>query len=317
MEKDSSNPLHVAVGVILADDGRILISKRDPSSHQGGLWEFPGGKLEAGETAVEALIRELHEELNINVSKAVPLITIKHSYPDRCVLLDVWKILAFRGNPLGRENQPIAWVSLNDINGYAFPEANRPIIAALRLPEIYPILNVFGSTLDLLRTRAQQLLNQGFKMLRFRRQSLSVEKYKELVASFLRSVDSESIEILVDPHVGLDANGSIAGFHLTSRALMGFDHRPLPKTRLVGASCHNAEELRHANYIGVDFAVLSPVLPTTSHASVAPLGWKTFQRLVAEVNIPVYALGGLQPADLDRARCNGAQGIAGISAFIA
>ena len=124
--------LHVAVGVITDDRGRVLISRRAEDSHQGGLWEFPGGKVEPGESLADALARELREELDIEVRRSEPLIEIRHDYSDKAVLLDVHVVRDFGGNPSGLENQPLAWVSLENLRDYQFPAANKPIISAVQ-----------------------------------------------------------------------------------------------------------------------------------------------------------------------------------------
>ncbi|WP_156303102.1 8-oxo-dGTP diphosphatase MutT, partial [Methylogaea oryzae] len=135
-----TSPIHVAVGVVRNPQGQILIARRPLHTHLGGLWEFPGGKLEAGENAERALARELAEEIGIRVLTCRPLIKLRHSYPERQVLLDVWRVDAFDGAPHGRENQPVAWVSPDELGNYAFPDGNRPIVAAVRLPDRYAIL---------------------------------------------------------------------------------------------------------------------------------------------------------------------------------
>ena len=124
--------LHVAVGVITDDRGRVLISRRAEDSHQGGLWEFPGGKVEPGESLADALARELREELDIEVRRSEPLIEIRHDYSDKAVLLDVHVVRDFGGNPSGLENQPLAWVSSENLHDYQFPAANKPIISAVQ-----------------------------------------------------------------------------------------------------------------------------------------------------------------------------------------
>lgn len=126
------NSVHVAVGVIVADDGQILIALRAEQRHQGGLWEFPGGKVEAGETVQQALDRELSEELGIAVIAASPLIVIEHDYADKSVCLDVWWVDKFNGIAEGKEGQPIKWVSKQALSDYAFPQANHAIVAAIQ-----------------------------------------------------------------------------------------------------------------------------------------------------------------------------------------
>lgn len=129
------NPvIHVAAAVILDrdDNNKILIAKRPDHVHKGGLWEFPGGKVEVGEHVFEALSRELEEELAVLVLQAEPLIKVQHDYPEKSVLLDVWKVTEFSGNAKGNEGQSIAWVSVGQLNEYAFPEANHAIIDELQ-----------------------------------------------------------------------------------------------------------------------------------------------------------------------------------------
>lgn len=121
----------MAVAVISNSEGDILISKRPDHVHQGGLWEFPGGKLESGESLESALKRELLEELGIELNACQPLVEIQHDYPDKSVLLDVWSVSDFSGVPYGREQQPIRWVAPEALVEYEFPEANQPIIRAI------------------------------------------------------------------------------------------------------------------------------------------------------------------------------------------
>ena len=123
--------VHVAVGVVQDNNGRLLIAQRAEGAHQGGLWEFPGGKVEAQETARQALDRELKEELGIGVKRARPLIKIPHQYVDKTVLLDVFLIDLFNGKARGLERQPIAWVLPSELNDYVFPKANAAIIKLL------------------------------------------------------------------------------------------------------------------------------------------------------------------------------------------
>jgi 8-oxo-dGTP diphosphatase len=123
--------VHVAVGVILDADCNILLTRRAPNAHQGDLWEFPGGKLEAGETLLEALQRELREELGIVVGRTSALLEVRHDYGDKTVLLDVHVVWEFAGEARPLEGQPMAWVPPNELGCYAFPAANEPIVEAI------------------------------------------------------------------------------------------------------------------------------------------------------------------------------------------
>ena len=124
--------VHVAVGVILDAEQNVLLTRRSEHVHQGGLWEFPGGKVESGESLATALQRELLEELDITPLKTTPLLEIQHDYEDKSVLLDVHVVWEFGGQPRALEGQPMAWVPVGQLSDYAFPVANEPIIPALR-----------------------------------------------------------------------------------------------------------------------------------------------------------------------------------------
>jgi 8-oxo-dGTP diphosphatase len=124
--------LHVAVGVIIDDRDRVLISRRAEDSHQGGLWEFPGGKVESGESLGDALARELREELDIQIAGSEPLLEVRHDYSDKAVLLDVHLVRSFSGQPRALENQPLAWVTSDGLSDYRFPAANAPIVQAVQ-----------------------------------------------------------------------------------------------------------------------------------------------------------------------------------------
>lgn len=119
--------IHVAVGLVL-DNDRVFVAQRDQNAHQGGLWEFPGGKVDAGETVEAALSRELNEELGIFVDYAEPVMQIKHDYTDKIVLLDVWQITRYRGEPSGCEGQPVKWLAINELLAEQFPAANQAIV---------------------------------------------------------------------------------------------------------------------------------------------------------------------------------------------
>ena len=125
-------PISVAVGVLVDSEGRILITRRAKNAHQGGLWEFPGGKLEPGESVLEALRRELSEELGTKIAGSTPLMTLAHDYQDKQVLLDIHLVREWQGEPRGLEGQPLAWVTAEALANYAFPAANDAIVARLQ-----------------------------------------------------------------------------------------------------------------------------------------------------------------------------------------
>ena len=307
--------VHVAAAVIRGSDGRILIARRADSQHQGGLWEFPGGKVEAGEAVEIALARELHEELGIVVTQARPLIKVCHDYVDKQVLLDVWEVDGFTGEPHGAEGQPLAWVTARELPQYDFPEANRPIVAAARLPADYLITPGELEPAQLLRG-IQKAIAGGIRLVQLRAPNGYDPKYRDVAVDAVGLCAGKAQLMLKGPLEWL-GDFPAAGWHLTAEQLRKYapKGRPFPRERWLAASCHNAEELALAEQMGVDFVTLSPVQATQTHPEAVPLGWEQVSELIEGFNRPVYVLGGVGPADRERAWQFGAQGVAGIRAF--
>lgn len=302
-----NTPLHVAAAVITNARGEVLVSLRHAHAHQGGLWEFPGGKVEAGEDVYTALCRELHEELGVTVISARPLIRIPHHYSDKSVLLDVWQVTTFSGLAQGREGQPLQWLAPERLREYEFPAANHPIVTAARLPQHYLITP--EPEADFLQ-QLDRAFSTGIRLVQLRAKHLDARAYTELAHSVLECAQAHTAQVLLNTDPAQLLAG--AGLHLSSQHLMQLSQRPVPVDQWLAASCHNAEELRQAERIGCDFVVLGPVQPTASHPGAASMGWSGLQALTEPCCMPVYALGGMRNADLDKAWHAGAQGIAAI-----
>lgn len=307
-----SKVIHVAAAIILNPAGEILIARRATSQHQGGLWEFPGGKVEAGESVQQALARELDEELGIRVRQARPQIRIRHDYPDKSVLLDVWRVERFEGRAEGREGQPIRWVSPAALADYPFPEANRPIVSAARLPArllITGALTPFATDASALVDRIQAATDTRPALLMLRDpeadEALLSRLHRELTPKVATLTLNSSLEHA--NAIGADA------LHLSSARLMALEDRAAFQGRLLSASCHNEQELEQAARLGLDFVTLSPVAATASHPGAPTLGWLRFHALADRCPLPIYALGGLGEADLKAAWGAGAQGVASLS----
>jgi 8-oxo-dGTP diphosphatase len=309
--KISPAPIQVAVGIVKNPQGEILISLRHDFRHQGGLWEFPGGKIGVSETAEFALVRELKEELGITVTAASPLIVINHQYADLSVELKVFLIDRFSGVAESREGQLLKWVTADELEHYPFPAANQAIIAAVRLPHYYAILD--DSNQELLLPNLQKILDRGIKLIQARLKNLSPAAVAKLVQLIYPLCKQRQALLLMNSAV--DYPAGVDGIHLTSHDLMALTRRP-ENTKWLAASCHNLEQLHHAQNIAVDFVVLAPVLATQTHPDKVPLGWQQFSDLVAKTNLPVYALGGMKMSSLSQARQSGGQGIAAIRAFL-
>ena len=307
--------IHVAAAAIFDARGRVLISKRAENTHQGGLWEFPGGKLEPGESPDRALARELEEELGIQPLLSEPLIRIRHAYGDRKVLLDFYRVTAYRGEPKGLEGQPLRWLRPEEMTPERFPAADRPVITALQLPRQYLITGGDPSRPSLFLDRLEQAVSEAGRLVQLRAHSLRDADYRELLGPALSLCRARNVKLLVNRPEGVfDWLGEADGIHLTARHLMSLTRRP-PGRGLLGTSCHHPDELKQAERMGLDYALLSPVRTTASHPQTPCLGWDRFAEWVDRANLPVYALGGMRAEDLARAGSCGAQGIAGISTF--
>jgi len=314
-EPEAAEFVHVAVAAIVNAGHEVLVSRRPDHVHQGGLWEFPGGKVEAGESVQDALDRELLEELGITISRQRPLIRIPHRYPDKAVVLDVWLVDAFEGVPYGREGQPLEWVAVEALSRRSFPAANAPIIAALELPTEYLITPEPDAGEKAFLRRLGASLDNGIRLVQLRAKSLDRPAYVSLARQAIALCHAHGASILLNAEPDLAAQLGADGVHLNSERLRQWQERPLPGCFRVAASCHDLAELRMAETIGADFAVLSPVCQTASHPQTAPLGWPVFAKWVDACAMPVYALGGMTGADIRVALQHGAQGIAAISAL--
>lgn len=308
----SDNLIHVAAAALIDSDGRILLTRRHDDSHQGGLWEFPGGKLEPGEAIADGLARELHEELGITVTRHRPLIRVVHHYGDRSVLLDVHRVDAWQGEAHGREGQPMAWVGPHALGDYPMPAADVPIVKALQLPSRYLITPPELGDPEAFLRALDASLHSGIRLVQLRLFDLDDDT---MLATGRRAValcHASKARVLFNGNEDMARAIGADGLHLNSRELHAHQTRPLPSDHLVAASCHSPDDLAQAVRLGADFALLSPVLPTRSHPDAEPLGWQRFTAWVDEVAMPVYALGGMHPDLLDTAWRHGAQGIAGI-----
>jgi 8-oxo-dGTP diphosphatase len=288
----------VAAAVIERPDGSFLLAQRPAGKVYAGWWEFPGGKVEAGEPATAALAREVHEELGIDVEAAYPWITRHHVYEHAHVRLNFFRVTQWRGEPHGRENQAFRWQRMDAPMAEPMLPANAPVLAALALPLEYAITDAERLGLQPMLAALTRRLGEGLRLVQLRDKNLPDRNAFIVEATSL--AQAHGARVLV--------NGET---HLTSAQLMEATARP--PGELVAASCHTRAELDQAMRLGLDFVVLGPVLPTGSHPGAATLGWEGFAALAAGATIPVYALGGLQSADLHRARAAGAHGLAMIS----
>ena len=305
--------VHVVAAVIERGDD-ILIARRPDHVHQGGKWEFPGGKVESGEAVEIALARELEEELGIQVTEAKPLITIAHDYPDKQVLLDVWRVSQFASEPHGMEGQEVRWVAAESLSEYEFPAANVPIVAAARLPSAYVITPELDGAAEEFVAALRSLMEQGYRLFQLRLKACEPEVLAELVARIGQLRTEFGAIVLVNSDMPAKFHSNLDGVHLTSAQLNRLNERP-QNVEWVAASCHNLAEIQKAEALGVDFVTLSPYRKTQSHPEMAPIPAEDFMLWVRAAKVPVYALGGLCLEDEPLLVAMGAQGVAGIRGF--
>ena len=308
-----TDSIHVAVAVIRNAAGEVFVTLRPEHVHQGGLWEFPGGKVEMQESVYDALVREIHEENGIDILHARPLIKIPYRYPDKQVLLDVWEVLEFSGTAHGKEGQVCQWVGGDKLKQLEFPAANHPIITAVQLPSTYLITPEPGENTKAFLSQLDARLADGIKLVQLRAKQLADDCYVSLAKDVSKLCHHYQAKVLLNHDPKILGQVSADGIHLTAQRLMQLEQRPVSDEVWLAASCHSLEEIEQANRVGVDFIVLSPVKPTTSHPHAKALGWATFEKWTECAAMPVYALGGMSTSDITTCRNHGGQGIAGIS----
>ncbi|WP_164270880.1 Nudix family hydrolase [Stenotrophomonas sp. B1-1] len=305
--------IHVVAAVITDARGRVLLNRRTENRDMAGLWEFPGGKREPGETSEQALVRELREELGIEADIGDWLMDVPQHYPDKHLTLEVRHVRSWKGSPRGREGQAITWVAQDKLGRYSMPPADLPVVAALRQPDQYLITPAPADD-DALAQQWQQQLQQavaaGHQRIQLRLPPQHPQR-QMLIESAIGSHRRGGPQWLVNRDIELAAALGV-GVHLGSEQVLALAERPLPAGQLVAASCHDLAQLQAAQRLGCDFAVLGPVQATASHPGATPLGWEGFAALRAQVSLPIYALGGMEPHHVADARRHGAQGIAAI-----
>ncbi|MBE0619156.1 MAG: Nudix family hydrolase [Burkholderiales bacterium] len=301
-------PVEVVAAVIERPDGTFLLAQRPAGKVYAGYWEFPGGKVEPGEPLEAALVRELHEELGIEVERAYPWIVQEYAYPHANVRLNFFRVRAWHGEAHGKEAQQLAWQRVSELDVSPLLPANGPVLRALELPVEYAITHAseIGPEAQLRLVDAR--LAQGLRLIQVREKGMpapELERYARAVIAMARAYGAK---VLINSDIELAQRVGADGVHLTAMQLARLQHRPA--LDWCAASCHNAAELARAAQLGIDFAVLGPVQATPTHPDAQALGWEGFGALVRGATLPVFALGGIAPGELETARRCGAHGIA-------
>lgn len=302
-----TKPLEVAAAVIQRPDGRFLLAERPEGKPWAGWWEFPGGKIETGETPLHALARELREELGIDVECAYPWLTRVYAYPHATVRLHFFRVTAWGGEPHGRENQRFDWQFPGRVMVAPLLPANGPILKSLELPPLYGITHAAAMGEEAFLAALDRALDNGLRLVQVRERSLPPDELARFAAQVAGRARPFGAKVLVNGDAGAARAAGADGIHLPARQLMELARRP--DFPWCGASCHNREELARAAELELDYALLSPLRPTLSHPGAPALGWEGFAELAKDYPLPVYALGGLVPEDMETAWRRGAHGI--------
>jgi 8-oxo-dGTP diphosphatase len=298
---------------VIERPGEFLLAKRPEGKPYPGYWEFPGGKIEPGEDPRAALVRELREELGIEVREATPWITRVYTYTHATVRLHFFRVGAWDGEPRPLEDQAIAWQRVEAPDVAPMLPANAPVLAALALPDVMVVSNAAAHGIeDWIQALAARALEERM-LVQIREKGANRQQVQHLLSRALARAQPFGSPVVVNSDSGSFPQGG--GVHLTSRALMAATARP--EASLVGASCHDEAQLDQAERLRVDYAVLGPVKETASHPGAKVLGWERFAQLARGRAMPVYAIGGLTRADLAEARRHGAHGVAMLSAAFA
>lgn len=301
-------PVEVAVGVLIRPDGCFLLASRPAGKPYAGYWEFPGGKLEAGETVAQALARELHEELGITIGATHPWVTLIHDYPHALVRLHFHRVFEWQGEFESREGQHFGFFSLGERPDGPLLPATIPVLKWFALPPVMAISAAADMGVELWLAALERALAGGLRLLVLREPGWGDEQVAELLEAVLPRAHAASARVLVSSRHGEALWARADGVQLTSRDLACLAARPA--VALVGAALHSRDEIDRAAQLACDFAVLGQVAPSASHPGAAGIGWTGFARLVDAAPLPVYALGGLTAADLAAAQTAGAHGVA-------
>ena len=304
----SAGIVRVAAAVILRPDGQVLLAQRPAGKAYAGYWEFPGGKLEPGESPRAALDRELHEELGLRVRRAGPWLVQRFVYPHAHVELNFFRVFAWDGEPVGHDGQAFSWQTPGRFDVAPLLPANTTVLRALVLPAVYGITMAGDMGEEAFLARARAALDGGLRLIQLREKDWPAARQHALADALLALTARTGAQVLLNGDAERARAWGCAGVHWTGAVLAAATERPAGM--LCAASCHTSGDVARAGALGLDFAVLGPVLPTATHPGAPVLGWDGFAAIAGRASLPVFALGGLTEGDLDIAIAHGAHGVA-------
>ena len=304
--------VHVVIGIIQNSKQQILLSRRKLESHLGGLLEFPGGKVEKNESPVDALRRELFEELKIEISDISQLIQVPYCYTDRKVLLDAYLINKYTGGIIANEVQDIQWEFIHSLDEEQFPAANHGVLKALTLPKLFAVTPDYSDDINFIENFKKVVGNSNIEVIQLRSHSLNDSAYKKVLKLCAKLCVENNVKLFANRGDHDFRDLGIAGTHLTSKKLLTLKSRPLDKEHLIGASCHNLQEIEYANKLNLDYIFIGPVLEKHQNKNRKTLGWSGFSELTKLSQIPAYAIGGMLVEDAETSIQHGGQGVAAI-----
>ncbi len=300
--------INVSVAVLINSDQQVLLAQRPPLKPWEGWWEFPGGKIEKNETPVDAMYREIYEEIGVKVIQFTKWVTRKYSYGGNDVTLYFFKVYTWEGEVTSKEKQKLVWTYLQKPNVAPILSANQFIQKGFDLPKYYAITNLSEISKKVFLNQLQRKINDGLEMVQVREKNISFNEFRKFSKEVIEICKPKSVKVIINSDVNLAYELKADGVHLTSKELLSI--KKIPKNLIVSASCHTQKEINIAEQLNLNFIVLSAVKKTLSHPDMKPIGWDKFQKIVNKVNIPIYALGGLGTKNYEVALDNGAIGIA-------